>query len=66
MPLDAEDVEGAVTALLRSGRPVYFAPMGAGQSPLVGQVGRLLAARFRLEAVLTIPKTRLKRVREKS
>jgi len=66
MPLGAEDVEGAVTALLRSGRPVYFAPMGANQSPLVGQVFRLLATRFGMEPVLTTPRTGLWRVRERS
>jgi len=66
VPLGSEDVEGAVTALLRSGRPVYFAPMGANQSPLVGQVTRLLSTRFRLEPVFTTPRTGLWRVREKS
>jgi 4-amino-4-deoxy-L-arabinose transferase-like glycosyltransferase len=65
VPLVPEDVEGAVTALLASGRPVYFAPMQSGQSPLVAQVDLLLAERFRVEPVVTIPPTGLTRVRVK-
>jgi 4-amino-4-deoxy-L-arabinose transferase-like glycosyltransferase len=65
-PLDPEAVQAAVHALLASGRPVYFSPMLAFQTPAGLPLNRLLQARFRLDRVETAVPTGLLRVRERS
>jgi 4-amino-4-deoxy-L-arabinose transferase-like glycosyltransferase len=65
-PLDPEAVEAAVHALLASGRPVYFSPMLAFQTPAGLPLNRLLQAHFRLDRVETAVPTGLLRVRERS
>ncbi len=65
-PPEGPDVEGAVRLLLAAGRPVYWSPMLAHQAPGVPQVGRQLAARFRLEPIATDTPTGLVRIHEKA
>ncbi len=62
-PFQAPVVEAAVGALLTAGRPVYFAPILADQTPLVTEVHRVLASRFALQPVPTSTPTGLVRVR---